>query len=62
MRLRRATDQATDEAPDRPGSRGRVCLVRQRDYYELSLRREAEALRDAGFDVDIVCLREPGSP
>lgn len=44
------------------GSADRVCLVRQRDYYELSLRREAEALRDAGFDVDIVCLREPGSP
>ena len=43
-------------------SRGRVCLVRQRDYYELSLRREAEALRDAGFDVDVVCLREPGGP
>jgi glycosyltransferase involved in cell wall biosynthesis len=42
--------------------RGRVCLVRQRDYYELSLRREAEALRDAGFDVDVVCLRQPGDP
>ncbi len=40
----------------------RICLIRQRDYYELSLRREAEALRDAGFDVDIVCLREPGGP
>lgn len=40
----------------------RICLVRQRDYYELPLRREAEALRDAGFDVDIVCLREPGGP
>lgn len=54
MRLRQAPDQET--------GRGRVCLVRQRDYYELSLRREAEALRDAGFDVDIVCLREPGGP
>ncbi|UOY00203.1 glycosyltransferase [Blastococcus sp. PRF04-17] len=54
MRLRRA--------PDPTSGRGRVCLVRQRDYYELSLRREAEALRDAGFDVDIVCLREPGTP
>ena len=53
MRLRSVSDR---------GGRGRVCLVRQRDYYELSLRREAEALRDAGFDVDIVCLREPGSP
>jgi glycosyltransferase involved in cell wall biosynthesis len=40
----------------------RICIVRQRDYYELSLRREAEALRDAGFEVDVVCLRQPGSP
>jgi glycosyltransferase involved in cell wall biosynthesis len=40
----------------------RVCIVRQRDYYELPLRREAEALRDAGYDVDVVCLRAPGDP
>lgn len=44
------------------GGPKRICLVRQRDYYELSLRREAEALREAGFEVHIVCLREPGSP
>jgi glycosyltransferase involved in cell wall biosynthesis len=36
--------------------------VRQCAHYELDVRREAEALRDAGFDVDIVCLREPGKP
>ncbi|SFL88487.1 Glycosyltransferase involved in cell wall bisynthesis [Geodermatophilus ruber] len=41
---------------------GRVCLVRHCAYYELDIRREAEALRDAGLDVDIVCLREPGKP
>ncbi|WP_040337565.1 glycosyltransferase [Candidatus Blastococcus massiliensis] len=46
----------------RSASSHRVCIVRQRDYYELSLRRETEALRDAGFDVDVVCLREPGGP
>jgi len=40
----------------------RICIVRQRDYYELALRREAEALRDAGYEVDVVCLREPGGP
>ena len=50
LRLRSGSDAAD-----------RICLVRQRDYYELSLRREAEALRDAGFDVDIVCLREPAA-
>ena len=59
MRPQQATEATV---PAGKGSRGRVCLVRQRDYYELSLRREAEALRDAGFDVDVVCLREPGSP
>jgi glycosyltransferase involved in cell wall biosynthesis len=40
----------------------RICLVRQGVYYELPLRREAEALRDAGYDVDVVCLRPPGGP
>jgi glycosyltransferase involved in cell wall biosynthesis len=43
-------------------STDRICIVRQASYYELPLRREAEALSDAGFDVDIVCLREPGGP
>lgn len=41
---------------------GRICLVRQAAYYEMPLRREADALRDAGYDVDVVCLREPGGP
>ncbi len=58
--------RASRRRPARPAAAGpavdRVCLVRQRDYYELSLRREAEALRDAGFEVHIVCLREPGGP
>jgi glycosyltransferase involved in cell wall biosynthesis len=59
MRFRSAIrSRSTGTTP--PGQR--VCLVRQRDYYELALRREAEALRDAGFEVDIVCLREPGAP
>jgi glycosyltransferase involved in cell wall biosynthesis len=40
----------------------RVCIIRQRDYYELGLRREAETLRDAGFDVDIICLQQEGHP
>lgn len=53
---RRASTAARDASPDR------ICIVRQRDYYELALRREAEALRDVGFDVHIVCLRQPGDP
>ncbi|HLM07984.1 MAG TPA: glycosyltransferase family 4 protein [Blastococcus sp.] len=62
MPLRRATRGSADTEPAPGKATERICLVRQRDYYELSLRREAEALRDAGFDVHIVCLREPGGP
>ncbi|HEY8705414.1 MAG TPA: glycosyltransferase family 4 protein [Gaiellaceae bacterium] len=40
-----------------------VCLVRQ-GYFpgEARVRREAQALHDAGFRVDVVCLRGPGEP
>lgn len=40
----------------------RVCIIRQRDYYELPVRREAETLRDAGYRVDVICLRQEGHP
>ena len=38
--------------------KGRVCLIRH-DYYprENHVRRDAETLRDAGYQVDIICLR-----
>jgi glycosyltransferase involved in cell wall biosynthesis len=39
----------------------RLCIVRHREYGELALRREAEALRDAGHEVHVICLREAGS-
>lgn len=39
--------------------RKRVCIVRHRDY-EPKVRREAEALVEAGYRVDVICLREPG--
>jgi glycosyltransferase involved in cell wall biosynthesis len=38
----------------------RVCIIRQRDEYELPVRREAEALRDAGFEVDVICEASDG--
>ena len=38
----------------------RVCIIRQRDYYELGLRRETETLRDAEFEVDVICLQQKG--
>ena len=38
--------------------KGRVCIVRH-NYYprENHVRRDAEALRDAGYQVDIICLK-----
>ncbi len=38
----------------------RVCIIRQRDYYELPVRREAETLHKAGFEVDVICLQQEG--
>jgi glycosyltransferase involved in cell wall biosynthesis len=39
----------------------RVAIVRHSFYpFELNVKREAEALRDAGFDVDVICLRNRG--
>ncbi|MQA00219.1 MAG: glycosyltransferase [Dehalococcoidia bacterium] len=42
---------------------GRACIVRH-SYYpsELNVKREAEALRDEGFDVTVICLRGQGEP
>lgn len=41
--------------------KGRVCIVRHSFYpYELNVKREAEALRDFGFQVTVICLRERG--
>ena len=36
--------------------------MRQTRYYELQLQREAEALRAAGFDVELIHMRQDGSP
>jgi glycosyltransferase involved in cell wall biosynthesis len=42
-------------------ARGAVAIVRHSFYpLELNVKREAEALRDAGFDVHVVCLRGSG--
>lgn len=43
--------------------RKRACIVRQDHYPEdMLVRREAEALKGAGFDVDVVCIRSNGHP
>lgn len=40
--------------------RPRACIIRQAPYpQDLLVRREAETLRDAGFDVTVLCLRLP---
>jgi glycosyltransferase involved in cell wall biosynthesis len=39
-----------------------VCIVRQIDMYEPPVQREAEALADAGFDVEVICMRSPERP
>ena len=46
----------------RESSRPRVCIVRQTDWYEPPIRREAEALRDAGFDVEVLCMQDDRGP
>ncbi len=41
----------------------RVCIVRQQNVYEMPVRREAEAFRDAGFDANVLLMAgddEPG--
>jgi glycosyltransferase involved in cell wall biosynthesis len=46
----------------RGGARPRAAIVRQTRYYELQLQREAEALRDAGYDVELIHMRQDDSP
>jgi glycosyltransferase involved in cell wall biosynthesis len=42
-------------------ARKRVAIIRHSFYpSELNVKREAEALRDAGYDVDVICLRNDG--
>ena len=43
--------------------RKRACILRQLYYPEDSLvRREANALKEAGFDVDVICASSPQRP
>ncbi len=42
--------------------RPRACIIRQSEVYNPGLRSQAEALHQAGFDVDLICLRHPGLP
>jgi glycosyltransferase involved in cell wall biosynthesis len=37
-------------------------IVRHQDVYELGLQREAEALAAAGYDAEVICMRDPRRP
>lgn len=42
---------------------GRICILRHNFFpAEAHLRKNVEALQEAGFEVDVVCLREQGVP
>ena len=43
-------------------TRRRAGILRQNSYYDPMVQREAEALADAGFDVEVICLRTDGAP
>jgi glycosyltransferase involved in cell wall biosynthesis len=47
--------------PTMPRGR-RVCIVRQRDVYEPQIRRVAEALVGAGYDVEVLLMRHADRP
>lgn len=68
---RRRRAAATDAEPSRVqrpahrrdcGSPLRVCIVRQSDLYEIPVKREAEALAAAGYEVEVLCMRNPERP
>jgi glycosyltransferase involved in cell wall biosynthesis len=37
-------------------------IVRHQDVYELGLQREAEALAAAGYETEVICMRDPRRP
>ena len=40
-----------------------VCIVRHRDYPgDARIENQVQALVDAGYDVDVLCMRRPGEP
>lgn len=47
--------------PTGADERRRVCILRQSDIYE-HVQREAEALSDAGFDVEVILMRDDRRP
>lgn len=42
--------------------RRRACILCQNDHYDPSEQREAEALAQAGFDVEVICMRDVDAP
>jgi glycosyltransferase involved in cell wall biosynthesis len=46
----------------RRSARPRVAIIRQNYIYEPMVQREAEALAGAGFDVEVMCMRDASRP
>ncbi len=44
------------------GAKKRACIVRYQTFEDPHVRREAIALRDAGYDVEVICPRLDGGP
>lgn len=52
----------SSQGPRPPSANGRrACILRQTTHYEPPIRREAEALVGAGFDVDVILMRGTGT-
>src|SRR6478609_10857514 len=49
------------ESQMRSPSPRRACIIRQCDQYEPTVQSEAEALANAGFDVEVICISSAGS-
>ena len=50
------------ESQMRSPSPRRACIIRQCDQYEPTVQSEAEALANAGFDVEVICISSADSP
>ncbi len=55
----RTSSSLSDSLLGGSAPRGRAAIVTFRGY-EMHARRESEALLEAGYDVDMLCLRRPG--
>jgi glycosyltransferase involved in cell wall biosynthesis len=59
--MRRFAEHIMRATTKHDGGHARIAIVRHSSYPEdMHVRRDALALRDAGFDVDLICDQKPG--